>query len=145
MKENNVSELDLEQNGSRLSLRRATTETREVVSVAPVAPVAKTSAAPAPTAPEKAEPRAKAQPESDSYKTINSPMVGTFYAAPSPEAPPFVKPGDVVSPEKTVCIIEAMKIFNDIPADISGTIVETLVKSGDPVEFGTPLFKIDAR
>ena len=72
-------------------------------------------------------------------------MVGTFYASSGPDAPPFVKVGDLVTPKQTVCIIEAMKIFNEIPAETSGKIVETLVKNGEPVEFGTPLFKVDAQ
>ena len=66
-------------------------------------------------------------------------MVGTFYAAANPESPPFVKVGDQVGPETTVCIIEAMKVFNEIPAECSGRIVAVLVQNGDPVEFGQPL------
>ncbi len=76
---------------------------------------------------------------------IKSPMVGTFFPAPSPDAPPFVKVGDHVGPDTTVCIIEAMKVFNEIPAEISGQIVAVLVENGEPVEFGQPLFKIDPR
>ena len=138
MKENDVSELDLEQSGSRLSLRRA--QPGLAVVEAQVAPRAgqvalAPSAAPSPARPE----------SSTNVKTIKSPMVGTFYSSPSPDAAPFVKVGDSVTPDKTVCIIEAMKIFNDVPAEISGTIVEVLVKSGDAVEFGTPLFKVEER
>ncbi|MEX0585021.1 MAG: biotin/lipoyl-containing protein, partial [Pirellulales bacterium] len=70
------------------------------------------------------------------------PMVGTFYPAPSPEAPPFVKIGDHVGPETTVCILEAMKVFNEVPAEVSGRIVAVLVERGDPVEFGQPLFRV---
>ena len=74
---------------------------------------------------------------------ISSPMVGTFYAAASPDSPPFVKVGDHVGPETTVCIIEAMKVFNEIPAECSGQIVAVLVENGEPVEFGQPLFKVE--
>jgi acetyl-CoA carboxylase biotin carboxyl carrier protein len=74
---------------------------------------------------------------------IESPMVGTFYASPSPEAPPFVNVGSVIRQDSTVCIIEAMKVFTDIPAGITGTIVEVLVKNGQPVEFGQPLFRVE--
>ena len=73
---------------------------------------------------------------------VRSPMVGTFYAAASPDAPPFVKVGDQVGPESTVCIVEAMKVFNEIPAECSGKIVAVLVSSGDPVEFGQVLFRV---
>lgn len=73
---------------------------------------------------------------------VTSPMVGTFYAAPSPEDPPFVKVGDVIEKGTIICIIEAMKVMNEIKAQVSGTIVEVLVDSGHPVEFGTKLFRI---
>lgn len=73
---------------------------------------------------------------------ITSPMVGTFYSSPSPEDPTFVKPGDLVEKNTVVCIIEAMKVMNEIKANASGTIVEILVESGHPVEFGTKLFRI---
>ncbi len=76
---------------------------------------------------------------------IKSPIVGTFYAAPNPESPPFVKVGDHVGPETTVCIVEAMKVFNQIPAEVSGKIQAVLVENGQPVEFGQPLFKVDTR
>ena len=74
---------------------------------------------------------------------IESPMVGTYYSSSSPEAPSFVSVGSVVRPEATVCIIEAMKVFTDIPAGVSGTITEVLVKSGQPVEYGQPLFRVN--
>jgi acetyl-CoA carboxylase biotin carboxyl carrier protein len=73
---------------------------------------------------------------------IKSPIVGTFYAAPNPEAGPFVKVGDVVEAGQTVCIIEAMKLMNEIEADISGEVVRTLVENGQPVEYGEPLFAL---
>ena len=73
---------------------------------------------------------------------IESPMVGTYYASSAPDAPLFVSVGSVVHPETIVCIIEAMKVFTDIPAGVSGTIVEILVKNGQPVEFGQPLFRV---
>jgi len=73
---------------------------------------------------------------------IESPMVGTFYTASNPEAAPFVKPGDQVTEDSVVCIIEAMKIFNEIKAETTGTIQRVLVKNGEPVEFGQPLFLV---
>ena len=74
---------------------------------------------------------------------IKSPMVGTFYSRPNPNAASYVKVGDHVEPDKTVCIIEAMKVFNEIPAEVSGRVVALLVNDEEPVEFGKPLFKID--
>ena len=74
---------------------------------------------------------------------ITSPMVGTFYSGPSPEDPPFIKVGDKIEKNTVVCIIEAMKVMNEIKAQASGTIVEMLVESGSPVEFGTKLFRIE--
>ena len=70
-------------------------------------------------------------------------MVGTFYSSPDPESPPYAKVGDHVGPDTTVCIVEAMKVFNQIPAGISGKIVAVLVENGDPLEFGQPLFKVE--
>lgn len=144
MKENNVSELDWEQGRARLKLRRGAVAP-VVDAISPAVPVA----ASVPQAPVAAVPSAPQTPAADAdakfLKTIDSPMVGTFYASPSPNAAPFVKVGDVVGPEKTVCILEAMKVFNEIQAEISGKIVAVLVKNGDPVEFGAPLFKVDVR
>jgi len=92
-----------------------------------------------------AAPRGAAQEEEKHIVLIKSPMVGTFYSAPDPDSPPYVKVGDVVGPETTVCIVEAMKVFNQIPAEVSGRIVAVLVENGAPVEFGQPLFKVDTR
>lgn len=80
--------------------------------------------------------------EDSNLSIITSPMVGTFYASASPDAPPFVKPGDTVSKGKVICIIEAMKLMNEIESDYNGEIAECLVKDGDMVEYGQPLFKI---
>ena len=85
---------------------------------------------------------APGSPKEDGLLTIKAPTVGTFYAAQSPEDPPFVTVGSKVTPQSTVCLIEAMKVFNPIPAEVSGTIESVLVKSGDAVEFGQPLFKV---
>ena len=144
MKDNDVSELDLEQGESRLKLRRGVCAqvaqefpAQAVPDAAPVASVQQARSQASVQQTPKAEP--------EGLKTIVSPMVGTFYASPSPDAPAFVKIGDSVSPEKTVCIIEAMKVFNDIQAEISGKIVDILVKNGAPVEYGAPLFKVDPR
>ncbi len=76
---------------------------------------------------------------------IKSPMVGTFYTSPKPDAPPYVKVGDMISPETVVCLIEAMKVFNELPAETSGRIVAVLAESGTPVEYGQALFEIEPR
>lgn len=81
--------------------------------------------------------------ETSRHVVITSPMVGTFYRAPAPDAEPFVEVGDIVRPGQTVCIIEAMKLMNEIEADIKGRIVDVLVENAQPVEYGEPLFVID--
>jgi acetyl-CoA carboxylase biotin carboxyl carrier protein len=132
MKEHDLSELDLKQADNRVRIRRG----GEVVTyTAPGAPVARAAA---PAAPAGGEPAV-----ADKTVVIKSPMVGTFYKASGPDSPPFVKVGDRIGPEKTVCIVEAMKVFNEIPAGVSGQIVAILVENGAPVEFGQPLIKVD--
>jgi acetyl-CoA carboxylase biotin carboxyl carrier protein len=81
--------------------------------------------------------------ESSELPVIESPMVGVFYRSPGPDAPPFVEPSDYVAEGQTICIIEAMKIMNEIPAPMSGKLVQALVESGEPVEFGQPLFVLE--
>jgi len=138
MKEHDLAEIDLRQGEQRVRLRRGA----EPLIAAPAAYTASAhSAAPAAGASEKP---ADAAASAD-LAVIKSPMVGTFYLAASPESPPFVKVGDHVGPETTVCIIEAMKVFNEIPAEISGQVAAVLVENGAPVEFAQPLFKIDTR
>ena len=134
MKEHDLSELDLKQADNRVRIRRG----GEVVAYsAPSAPVARPAAA----APAAGGAAAAAAP--DRTVVIKSPMVGTFYKASGPDVPPFVKVGDRIGPEKTACIIEAMKVFNEIPAGVSGQVVAILVENGAPVEFGQPLIKVD--
>jgi len=82
------------------------------------------------------------QAEDPSIYTVKSPIVGTYYASSSPEADPFVKVGDSVKANQTICIIEAMKLMNEIEAEVNGVIVEILVRNEDPIEYGQPLFKI---
>jgi acetyl-CoA carboxylase biotin carboxyl carrier protein len=136
MKEHDLSELDLRQADHRVKIRRG----GDVVAYS--APVA---TAPAPLAAAPAASAAAAQPAAADARmlVIKSPMVGTFYKASGPDSPAFVKVGDRIGPEKTVCIIEAMKVFNEIPAGVSGQVVAVLVENGAPVEFGQPLIKVD--
>jgi len=140
MKEHDLAEVDLRQGDQRVRLRRGA----EGLIAAPiVAGAGSPATAPGPTA--NSERAAAASPAIPDLAVIKSPMVGTFYSAASPESPPFVKVGDHVGPETTVCIIEAMKVFNEIPAEISGQVAAVLVENGAPVEFAQPLFKIDTR
>ena len=126
MKEHDLSEIDIREGTTRIQLRRGSD---------PVVTVAAPRAA-------AAEPR---RADDAHIAVIKSPIVGTFYAAPNPESPAFVKVGDHVGPETTVCIVEAMKVFNQIPAEVSGKITTVLAENGQPVEFGQPLFKVDTR
>ena len=109
------------------------------VSPAPAAPAARPSGAPAPG---DGEPRAD-QTAEERYITITAPMVGTFYRAPAPDAEPFVKVGDLVEVGQTLCIIEAMKLMNEIESEVRGRIVKILAENGQPVEYGHPLFLIE--
>jgi acetyl-CoA carboxylase biotin carboxyl carrier protein len=132
MKEHDLNELDLRQADNRVRIRRG----GEVV--------AYSAPAPAPAAAPAAPAAAAATPAADDRMVvIKSPMVGTFYKASSPDSPAFVKVGDRIGPEKTVRIIEAMKVFNEIPAGVSGQVVAILVENGAPVEFGQPLIKVE--
>lgn len=88
------------------------------------------------------EPDAKIQEEKEVFHVVTSPMVGTFYTTPSPEDPPFVRVGDKIDKNTVVCIIEAMKVMNEVKAGVDGTIVEVLVENGHPVEFGTKLYRV---
>jgi acetyl-CoA carboxylase biotin carboxyl carrier protein len=139
MNAHDLSEIDLRQGETRIKLRRGA---EPVLAYAPprAAAPAPEQRTDTPTAP---PPKPSAGEEH--LAVIKSPMVGTFYKSPSPEAQAFVKVGDHVSAETVVCIIEAMKVFNEIPAEVSGKIVAVLVENGEPVEYGQPLYKVDPR
>lgn len=140
MKEHELSEIDLQQGEVRIQLRRGGTAVSPmVVAPQPMAPAA------AVAAPVPAVAAAPAESKIAEGAMIKSPMVGTFYTSPDPDSPPFVKVGDHVGPETTVCIVEAMKVFNQIPAELAGRIVAVLVENGAPVEFGQPLFRLDTK
>jgi acetyl-CoA carboxylase biotin carboxyl carrier protein len=139
MNEHELSEIELRQSRQRIRLRKG----GEPVISGFAPPVASFATSPAPAS--SAAPPALPAAADTSFETIKSPMVGTFYTAPNPESPPFVKVGDHVGPTTTVGVIEAMKVFNEIPADKSGQIVAVLVENGEPVEYNQPLFKIDTR
>jgi acetyl-CoA carboxylase biotin carboxyl carrier protein len=105
-------------------------------------PSPQTSAGPADAAAGSPEPAARPAPPKEELHLIKSPIVGTFYSAPSPEAPPFVKVGDAIQVGQVVCIIEAMKLMNEIEADLGGEIVGVLAENGQPVEYGQTLFAL---
>lgn len=133
-----LSEISLVEGDRRIRLRKGMPAA--AVSFAPPAPAAMpTPAAAVGTAPAAAEP---AKPTKN-YHEIKSPMVGTFYSKPAPEKPDYVSVGSSVKADTVVCKLEAMKIFNDLTADVAGTIAEVCVKNGQPVEFGTVLFRIN--
>jgi acetyl-CoA carboxylase biotin carboxyl carrier protein len=142
MNEHDLSEIDLRQADQRIRLRRGPEVVTMAAAAAPVAaapaPVA-AAAGPAPTA---AAPAPAPAAEDANAVYIRSPMVGTFYASSSPDSAPFVKVGDQVGGETTVCIIEAMKVFNEIPAECSGKIAAVLATNGQSVEFNQPLFRV---
>ena len=138
MKEHDLAQVDLRQGEQRIQLKRGPEGAPN--SFLPTTPP---SVSETPPKPPPAEPAETGKADSDNFIFIKSPMVGTFYAKPNPESKSFVNVGDLVSPDTTVCIVEAMKVFNEIPADVSGRIVAVLVENEEPVEFGKPLFKVD--
>ncbi len=135
MKEHDLSEMDIQQGDAKIQLRRA-----GLVAAPAAAPAAYVPAPVAVAAPAAA---ASASADDSRLVTIKSPMVGTFYSSPDPDSAPYVKVGDHVGRETTVCIVEAMKVFNQIPAEATGKIVAVLAESGQSVEFGQPLYKVD--
>ena len=139
MKKNSITEFELEEKDSKLRLKRGLTggaPSAQVDDSVPMIPLplssSSTVAAPA------LAPVAIASGEID----IKSPMIGTFYRSPSPEAASYVEPGTEVGPETVVCIIEAMKVMNEIKSEVKGVITQILVENGKPVEFGQPLYKV---
>ncbi|MCL1695996.1 MULTISPECIES: acetyl-CoA carboxylase biotin carboxyl carrier protein [unclassified Lysinibacillus] len=149
-----IDEFVYEVDGAKVKLKKNGVVVTETVAPKKevVAPVVQQSApaaapvAPATSAPEKAEEAPAAAPANNdpSLHKIVSPMVGTFYQSPNPDSPAYVKVGDKVGNETIVCIVEAMKLFNEIEAEVQGEIVEVLVKDGELVEYGQPLFLVKA-
>lgn len=148
-----VSEVELETKEIKIVIRTPKTVPPVVMQAAPVlpaavaAPVAQVvqTAAPVntPTAPVNPPASNAAANEDSKYIAIKSPMIGTFYRSAGPDKPPFVNVGDEITAGKTVCIIEAMKLFNEIESDIKGKIVKVLVNDATPVEYDQPLFLVD--
>lgn len=133
MVDNNLGELDVSEGDNKIRLKRGSTGEVVVMPAAPApvaAPVAVPAQAAAPAAP------------AEKFLEIKSPMVGTFYAAPSPESDAYVSNGANIGPETVVCIIEAMKVMNEIKAEVSGQVVEICAKNAQPVEYGQVLFRV---
>ena len=130
LKTTDIVELELEDSRGKVKVRRAGAK----ADVLPPLFVQAPAAVPAPPAKGTMRPN---------VKTITSPMVGTFYRSPSPEAPPFVETGSTVKSGQVVCIIEAMKIMNEVESEVAGKIISILVEDGQPVEYGEPLFHVE--
>jgi acetyl-CoA carboxylase biotin carboxyl carrier protein len=151
--EKDIAEFELERGDVKVRIKRAaehspdardpryliTTSAPSAASETGVAPAAVSSPAP-PAAPPPPAPAAE-----ETLHMVRSPIVGTFYEAPSPGAPPFVKPGDVVETGQVLCIVEAMKLMNEIESDVAGEIVKKLVANGQPIEYGQELFAVRPR
>jgi acetyl-CoA carboxylase biotin carboxyl carrier protein len=140
MRKNDLSVFEMEKDGFRLKLQKGSGELPVYSQPAP----APTTSAPATNAPAgpSAEAAASTSEKSSALKDVVSPMVGTFYRANSPESPPFVDIGKEVSEETVVCIIEAMKVMNEIKAETKGVIAEIVAENGKPVQFGQVLFRV---
>jgi acetyl-CoA carboxylase biotin carboxyl carrier protein len=142
MNEHDLSEIDLRQADQRIRLRRGPEFVNMTGTTPMMAGPGGSGGNPGAAAPAAAG-GASSAADNPNQLAIRSPMVGTFYAAASPDSAPFVKVGDQVGPETTVCIIEAMKVFNEIPAECSGKIVAVLATSGQSTEFGQALFRVE--
>jgi acetyl-CoA carboxylase biotin carboxyl carrier protein len=140
MKKNSITEFELEEKDSKLRLKRGSNGLPPLPQADESMPLL---AVPAPTSiPLAASSSAAPQSANTGEIDIKSPMIGTFYRSPSPEAASYVEIGTEVTPDSVVCIIEAMKVMNEIKAEVKGTVTQMLVENGKPVEFGQPLFKV---
>jgi acetyl-CoA carboxylase biotin carboxyl carrier protein len=150
--EKDIAEFELERGDVKVRIKRATPETHQpverIISVPAPVPAVHIPVAHAPVAapPVPAATAAPAVPEKkEDLQMVKSPMVGTYYESPSPGSPPFVKPGDTIEVGQVLCIVEAMKLMNEIESDVAGEVVQCLVKNGQPIEYGQDLFAIRAK
>ena len=145
--EKDIAEFELERGDVKVRIKRGAPEATppapvdRIISVQPVAVAPQMQVPPATPPP----PVPEAAPVEENLHMVRSPIVGTYYESPSPGSPPFVKPGDVVEAGQVICIVEAMKLMNEIEADASGEIVKVLVANGAPIEYGQELFAIRPR
>jgi acetyl-CoA carboxylase biotin carboxyl carrier protein len=141
MKANDLGEVEMEDEGRRVRVVRGGRAVEAFpMTVAQPGPASVAAATPVP--PPAAAPAASASAKESTGVEIPSPMVGTFYRSPSPDASPYVEVGDRIGKDSPICIVEAMKVMNEIKAEIEGEILEILVQNGEPVEFGQPLFLV---
>ena len=144
--EKDITEFELERGDVKVRIKRGTPElaspspAERIITVQTPSPLLQAQAPP--TAPAPATPAPAAAPVQEDLHMVRSPIVGTYYESPSPGSPPFVKPGDMVEVGQIICIVEAMKLMNEIEADASGEIVKMLVANGQPIEYGQELFAI---
>ncbi len=139
-----VYEVKLEMKDIKINIRNSAKEKQIVQAAAPViAAPAAPAAAPVAAAPVVNTPVEQKEEDNSKYVEIKSPIIGTFYRKPAPDKPNFVNVGDEVQEDTVVCIVEAMKLFNEIEAEVSGKIVKVLVEDASPVEFGQALFLVD--
>ncbi len=149
-----IQEVEIERDGTRIRIRKAdppppvamvpdNTQVNSVPALPPPVPAAAPAASPAPAPPPAPGEASAPAPVATTHHEIKSPMVGTFYRSPAPDAEPYIQIGDKITPGQVLCIVEAMKLMNEIEADVSGRVVEILVENGDPVEFGQVMFRID--
>ena len=144
----NIGEITVEEKGFKITIKQKQEAVQQVLTAAPVyaqqpmAQMAPPAAASAPAEKEKPKPAAET-PASSNLITIKSPMIGTFYRRASPDKPLFVEVGDEITPGKVVCIIEAMKLFNEIESEVSGKVVKVLVDDASPVEYDQPLYLVE--
>ena len=142
VQESGIAELEISEGDEKVRINRVGSTDQIALPAMPAAPAAVTTISAVPAAAAAAAPEETAAPEASEGNTVKSPMVGIFYRASSPGASPFVEVGQSVSAGETLCIIEAMKLLNEIEAETSGTIKAILVDNGQPVEYGQPLFVI---
>jgi acetyl-CoA carboxylase biotin carboxyl carrier protein len=140
MEKHNLTEISVEEEGVKIHLRKGQAETAKPVHVTPDM---LTSASPVLTPIDKASSLASEKEEKRNIVEIKAPMVGTFYRSPAPDAKPFVDVGSIVKEGDILCIIEAMKLMNEIKSEVNGKIVDMLVENGEPVEFGHVLFLVE--
>lgn len=147
MVENDLSRIEIEEGETHILLKRGPSVIHTQMTAAPAAtpaPMAAPAAVAPTAAPEAAAaPAAPAAEAASNELMIRSPMVGTFYSSADPDSPPFVSVGDTVSNDSVVCLVEAMKVFNEIKAEVSGRITKVLVKNSEAVEFDQPLFMVE--
>lgn len=142
--ESGIAELEVQRGENRVRIRRSSPQAIQEYVLPPIAPAGPQMSAPSPSAPHVTTPAIHPSPPGiEAERTyVKSPIVGTFYEAGSPGSPPFVKVGDRVVPGQVLCIIESMKLMNEIECEITGTVVAKLVENGRPVEYGESLFAI---